>query len=130
VPPVRLALHSDQVELAETRDGIEIDSEAQRRALEWLDGLSDAAGDGVIAVSDAAAGFLARHFELTRVPAPGPGGAVVHALRGPEAGAATSAYRTAFVGRREELELRAPVYVERARALARELGLPDPEELS
>jgi transcriptional regulator with AAA-type ATPase domain len=130
VPPVRLALHSDQVELAETRDGIEIDSEAQRRALEWLDGLSDAAGAGVIAVSDAAAGFLARHFELTRVPAPGPGGAVVHVLRGPEAGAATSAYRTAFVGRREELELRAPVYVEQARALARELGLPDPEELS
>jgi len=105
VPPVRLALHSDQVELAETRDGIEIDSEAQRRAVEWLDGLSVAAGDGVIAVSDAAAGFLARHFELARVPAPGPDGAVVHALRGHESGAATSAYRSAFVGRREELEL-------------------------
>ena len=130
VPPVRLALHSDQVELAETRDGIEIDSDAQRRALELLDGLSEAVGDGVIAVSDAAVGFLARHFNLARGPAPGPGGAVVHALRGHEAGAATAGHRTAFVGRREELELRAPVYVEQARALARELGLADPEELS
>ena len=105
VPPVRLALHSDQVDLAETREGIEIDSDAQRRALEWLDGLSAAAGDGAIAVSEAAAALLARHFELTRVPAPGPAGSVVHALRGPETGAATSAHRTAFVGRREELEL-------------------------
>jgi MoxR-like ATPase len=138
VPPVRLALHSDQIELAETRDGIEIDSDAQRRALEWLDGLSAAAGDGVIAVSEAAAGFLARHFELARVPAPGPGGAVVHALCGHEPGAPTSAYRNAFVGRREELERSrsrlggaleqgAPVYVQQARA--RELGLPDPKEL-
>jgi len=89
-------------------------------------------------VSEAAAGFLARHFELARVPAPGPGGAVVHALCGHEPGAPTSAYRNAFVGRREELERSrsrlggaleqgAPVYVQQARA--RELGLPDPKEL-
>ena len=128
VPPVRLALHSDQVELAETRDGIEIDSDAQRRTLEWLDGVSAAAGDGVIAVSDAAVGFLSRRFDLARVPAPGPGGAVVHALRGHETGGATAGYRTALVGRPEELELPAPVYVEQARALAPELGLADPKE--
>jgi DNA-binding NtrC family response regulator len=127
VPPVRLALHSDQVDLAETREGMEIDSDAQRRALEWLDGLSTAAGDGAIAVSEAAAALLARHFELTRVPAPGPAGSVVHALRGPETGAATSAHRTADA-HRVIVELRAPVYVAQARALARELGLPDPSE--
>ena len=44
MPPVRLALHSDHVELAETRDRHRIDADAQRRALEELDGLSAAAG--------------------------------------------------------------------------------------
>jgi len=135
VPPVRLALHSDQVDLAETRAGIEIDSDAQRRALEWLDGLSAAAGDGAIAVSEAAAALLARHFELTRVSAPGPAGSVVHALRGPETGAAASTHRTAFVGRREALELlrsRVPSGLGGSggsgHALARELNFPDPSQ--
>jgi tetratricopeptide (TPR) repeat protein/MoxR-like ATPase len=105
VPAVRLAIHSEQVELAETRGGIEIDTGAQRRAMELLDALAGTAGDDTIAVSAAAAGLLARYFDLARLPAPGPGDAPLYVLHGREGGPEASAHRTAFVGRREELEL-------------------------
>jgi tetratricopeptide (TPR) repeat protein len=73
--------------------------------MELLDALAAAAGDDTIAVSAAAAGLLARYFDLARLPAPGPGDMAVYVLRGRESGPAVSAHRTAFVGRREELEL-------------------------
>jgi len=73
--------------------------------MELLDALAAMAGDDTIAVSAAAAGFLARHFDLARLPAPGPGDTAAYVLRGRESGLTASAHRTAFVGRREELEL-------------------------
>jgi DNA-binding NtrC family response regulator/tetratricopeptide (TPR) repeat protein len=105
VPAVRLALHSEQVELAETRGGIEIDTGAQRRAMETLDALVASPGEDPIAVSAAAADLLSRYFELTRLPTAGPDEAPVYALRGREGSPPATTHRTAFVGRREELDL-------------------------
>ena len=105
VPPVRLALHSDQVELAETRDGIEIDSDAQRSALEWLDGLSERRrrrghrgerrrGRACWPVTSSSRACRRR----------GRTGQWCTRCAGTRRARPAAGHRTAFVGRREELE--------------------------
>jgi DNA-binding NtrC family response regulator/tetratricopeptide (TPR) repeat protein len=101
--PVRLAIHSDTVHLAQTRAGIEIDLDAKRRAVDLLDALVASMGDNAIAVSEAASAYLARRFDLARRPDAGPGGAPVYVLRQQPRGGI--GHRSEFVGRREELDL-------------------------
>jgi tetratricopeptide (TPR) repeat protein len=101
--PVRLAIHSDTVHLAETRGGIEIDLDAKRRALDLLDALIASMGDNAVVVSEAASAYLARRFDLARRPDAGPGGAPIYVLRQQQRSGV--GHRSEFVGRREELDL-------------------------
>jgi len=104
-PRVRLAIHLEQLQVLQGPDGSAIDADARRRVLPLLDALVAVAVGEEIVVSDAAAVFLARRFDLARRAGEGPDGAPVHALVGRERGPGGPGRTTAFVGRHEELDL-------------------------
>jgi transcriptional regulator with AAA-type ATPase domain/tetratricopeptide (TPR) repeat protein len=95
---VALAIHVDRVALARIGDRPVIEQDASRRAAAALDELEPIAG-GEIGVTEAAAGFLLRHFEVTHPP-----GAGSYRLIG-RWGAPGHANPVAFIGRRPEIDM-------------------------
>ena len=103
---VRTAIHVEQVLVGQSGSGAEIDADAKRAQWAALDALLLAGDADAISVSDAAARFLERRFDLTPLPhqdgAPGP----VYQLAGRErAGLGLWGGMARFVGRRRELEV-------------------------
>ena len=104
-PRVRLAIHLAQLQVLQGPDGSAIDADARRRALPVLEALVAATAGEEIVVSDAAAAFLARRFDLARRSSEGPDGRPVYALMGRERDLGAPGRTTAFVGRQEEMDL-------------------------
>ena len=103
-PPVRLALHTEAVAVAQRAGAIEVDAEARHRVWAVLDTLTRDAEPGTIRVGATTAPFLARRFELTRVADSPESAVAAYQLAGlePPGGGRRLA---AFVGRRDELAL-------------------------
>jgi len=84
----------------------EIDLEAKRQAWSLLEGLVQRADPGTIVVTEAAAAFLTRRFELVPAGPPDQTGAQVYRVVGrSRTGFGVGGRVTPFVGRRDELEL-------------------------
>jgi tetratricopeptide (TPR) repeat protein len=94
---VALAIHVDRVALAHVDGRPVVEQDAARGVLGALDALEPIAS-GEIGVTDAAAGFLARHFEVTAPP-----GAGRRRLVGPSR-APGGSQPVAFIGRRAEID--------------------------
>jgi len=100
----RLAIHVANVLVGQSRTGVEIDAESERAQWGTLDGILEGAEPGRIVVSEAAARFLARRFDLSdqRVSKAG----AVYRLAGKERGRPSrEGRRASFWGRRQELDL-------------------------
>jgi transcriptional regulator with AAA-type ATPase domain/tetratricopeptide (TPR) repeat protein len=95
---VALAIHVDRVALAHVDGRPVVEQDASRRALAALDALEPIAR-GEIGVTDAAAGYLTRHFEIAARPGPGAGRRLVGRSTTPG-----GSQPVAFVGRRAEME--------------------------
>ncbi|HKA63682.1 MAG TPA: sigma 54-interacting transcriptional regulator [Methylomirabilota bacterium] len=95
---VALAIHVDRVALAHVDGRPVVEQDASRRALAALDALEPIAS-GEIAVTDAALGFLTRHFEIAARPDPGAGRQLVGRASTPG-----GSQPVAFVGRRAEMD--------------------------
>jgi transcriptional regulator with AAA-type ATPase domain/tetratricopeptide (TPR) repeat protein len=101
---VVLTIHVADAVVRRGRGGIRVDPAPDDDAETVLEALAADAPAGAVVVSDAAAAFLDRRFDLMRVGAPGSG----YRLIGPERsglGVGLGGRMTAFVGRRHELEL-------------------------
>jgi transcriptional regulator with AAA-type ATPase domain/tetratricopeptide (TPR) repeat protein len=94
---VGLGIHVDRVALAHVEGRPVIEQDAARSVLAALDAL-EPIGSGEIGVTEAAAGFLTRHFEVTGAPGAGPRRLIGRA-RTP--GGSRPA---AFIGRRAEVD--------------------------
>ena len=98
-----LAVHVAEVLVGRVDGSTQIDHEAKRDLWPALDALLARAPGNAIVVSDAAAAFLERHFDLVAVGDPP---ARVHRLAGRErSGPGGGAGIAKFVGRRQELNL-------------------------
>jgi transcriptional regulator with AAA-type ATPase domain/tetratricopeptide (TPR) repeat protein len=95
---VALAIHVDRVALAHVDGRPVVEQDASRRALAALEALEPIAR-GEIGVTDTAAGFLTRHFEIEAPPGPGTGRRLVGRSRTPG-----GSHPVAFVGRRAEMD--------------------------
>jgi transcriptional regulator with AAA-type ATPase domain/tetratricopeptide (TPR) repeat protein len=101
---LRVGLHVADLLVATTPDGPSMDADAARGAWAALAALAEAAPPGAVLVSAGAAPFLGRHFALRPEPPAGPDAPGAQRLMGRHRGTAPR-WLTAFVGRRQELEL-------------------------
>ena len=97
---VALAIHVDRVALAHVDGRPVVEQDAARRALAALDALDalEPIARGEIGVTDAAAGYLTRHFEIAAHPGPGAGRRLVGRSTTPG-----GSQPVAFVGRAAEM---------------------------
>ena len=95
---VALAIHVERVALAHVDGRPVVEQDASRRALAALDALEPIVA-GEIGVTDAAVGFLTRHFEVAARPSPGAGRRLVGRSSTPG-----GSQPVAFVGRRAEVD--------------------------
>jgi len=95
---VALAIHVDRVALAHVDGRPVVEQDASRRALAALDALEPIVA-GQIGVTDAAVGFLTRHFEIEARPGSGVGRRLVGRSSTPG-----GSQPVAFVGRRAEVD--------------------------
>ena len=99
-----LTIHVAATIVSRSRGGVRLEPAPGESAEPVLETLAADAPAGAVVVSDAAAAFLDRRFDLMRVGAPGSG----YRLIGPERsglGVGLGGRMTTFVGRRHELEL-------------------------
>jgi transcriptional regulator with AAA-type ATPase domain len=100
---VRIGVHVATAKVGRVRGLAAIDDQAKREAVAVLDALLARLEGGGVAVSDSAAPFLERRFDLLPLDPGSPG---AWRLAGPERAAASPAARQVrFVGRGQELDL-------------------------
>jgi transcriptional regulator with AAA-type ATPase domain/tetratricopeptide (TPR) repeat protein len=97
---VALAIHVERVAVARIGGRPVVEQDATRQIAAVLDGM-EPLGAGEIAVSEAAVGFLARHFDVRQPPGARAAG---HRLLGRWA-APGGANRVPFIGRRPEIDM-------------------------
>ncbi|MBI2206690.1 MAG: sigma 54-interacting transcriptional regulator [Candidatus Rokubacteria bacterium] len=102
VARLRVAVHVEQCLVARVQRNASVDLDAKREATQILAGLLAVAGDAPITVSDAAAPFLERRFELVPLGEPGSGRRLVGRER---VGLAPAGRMGPFIGRERELDL-------------------------
>jgi DNA-binding NtrC family response regulator/tetratricopeptide (TPR) repeat protein len=103
-PPVRLALHTDQVAVGQAGGVIGIDSEARRQAWAVLEALTRESEPETIRVSAASVPFLSRRFELVPEAVASSAPAPAYRLEG-LVGPGPGRRLAAFLGRQDELLL-------------------------
>jgi DNA-binding NtrC family response regulator/tetratricopeptide (TPR) repeat protein len=102
---VRSAIAVRRVLVGNSRVGVQVDLDGKREAWTVLDSLLGLAEPGAILVEEAAAAFLARHFDLAPVGAAGAVGPVHRLAATERPGTALGLRPSAFVGRARELGL-------------------------
>jgi DNA-binding NtrC family response regulator/tetratricopeptide (TPR) repeat protein len=117
---VRMAVHVEHVMVAVTPQGPAVDLEFRPHAWAYLEALLDSAGPDGIVVSEAAAPFFERRFDLT--PASGGRVGMAWRLAGRE-GLAPRARLGTFVGRRQELDLLRSRFEAAARGQGQLIGI-------
>jgi DNA-binding NtrC family response regulator/tetratricopeptide (TPR) repeat protein len=101
--PVKSGIHAGQFSVGRLGETVEIDQDAKHPAWALLDRLVDGAEPGAIVVSEPAAPFLERRFELLPIVGAAPAGQA-YRLGRPE-GTGFERRPGRFVGRQRELEL-------------------------
>jgi DNA-binding NtrC family response regulator/tetratricopeptide (TPR) repeat protein len=123
-PAVRIALHTGTFLVGRVGDAAEIEREAKREAWAVLDALAGRAEPNAIAVSESAARFLERRFELERLPGSNGGASPAYRIAGRErAGFGLGGRITRLVGRHQELALLEGRWVAAARGLGNAVGI-------
>ncbi len=123
-PAVRIALHTGAFLVGRVGDAAEIEREAKREAWAVLEALAGRVEPNAIAVSEGAARFLERRFELERLPGSNGGASPAYRLAGRErAGFGLGGRITRLVGRHQELALLEGRWVAAARGLGHAVGI-------
>jgi transcriptional regulator with AAA-type ATPase domain/tetratricopeptide (TPR) repeat protein len=123
-PAVRIALHTGAFLVGRVGESAEIEREAKREAWGILEALAGRAEPNTIAVSEGAARFLERRFELERLPGSNGGAAPAYRLAGRErAGFGLGGRIIRLVGRHQELALLEGRWVAAARGLGHAVGI-------
>jgi len=102
-PAFKIGIHTGQFMLGQVSGAVTIDLEAKREAGAVLEALIAEAEPDSVSVSEAAAPFLERHFDLIPVGAAGPHGRAFSLVAAEQPGLGRR--MAAFVGRGHELEL-------------------------
>ena len=103
--PVKAALHVGRFQVAFEGDAATIDMDAKREAWAVLDSLVATAEAGAVIVSEAAAPFIERRFELASVPPREPMGQSAYRVLGHQGPGFAAGRRIAtFVGRHHDVE--------------------------
>src|SRR5262249_37538702 len=104
-PAIKVGIHVGQFLLASTPNGIKLDMEAERDAWAMLEALLEHAQPNITLVTDAAAPFLERQFELAPAGSEDRSSDGYKLLGRERSGFGLAGRATKFVGRQHELEL-------------------------